>query len=254
MLKAAGPSKNETLAPAESKLTRTKIKWAREGKFKTGKVSQPGEQRLPPGQHLTQHWPVLDLGVTPNISKESWRLEIIGAVENPVVWNFSQFSAQQQDLFVNDIHCVTTWSRYDNEWEGLATRQLIKVCRPKPIARFVVLHSHDGYTTNLSLEDFAADGALLAHSWSGKPLEPSHGGPVRLVVPHLYFWKSAKWLKRIEFRNRDAVGYWEARGYHNRGDPWQEQRYVSFFQKAWLLFLRTVSSARGAYPNDQKLV
>ena len=124
---------------------------------------------------------------------------------------------------MSDIHCVTTWSRYDNQWEGLATRDLLDACRPRDEARFVVLHSHDGYTTNLALEDFAAEDALLAHSWSGQPLEQEHGGPVRLVVPHLYFWKSAKWLQSIEFLEHDAPGYWEVRGYHNRGDPWAEQ-------------------------------
>ena len=126
---------------------------------------------------------------------------------------------------MSDIHCVTTWSRYDNQWEGLATRDLLDACRPREEARFVVLHCHDGYTTNLALEDFAAEDAILVHSWSGAPLEQEHGGPVRLVVPHLYFWKSAKWLQSIEFRAEDAPGYWEVRGYHNRGDPWQEQRY-----------------------------
>jgi DMSO/TMAO reductase YedYZ molybdopterin-dependent catalytic subunit len=120
---------------------------------------------------------------------------------------------------------VTTWSRYDNRWEGLATRDLLMACRPREEARFVVLHSHDGYTTNLALEDFAAEDALLAHSWSDEPLEQEHGGPVRLVVPHLYFWKSAKWLQSIEFLAADAPGYWEVRGYHNRGDPWKEERY-----------------------------
>ena len=130
-----------------------------------------------------------------------------------------QFTAQPQTKFTSDIHCVTTWSRYDNQWEGLATRDLLMACQPRDEARYVVLHSHDGYTTNLTLEDFAAEDALLAHSWSGAPLEPEHGGPVRLVVPHLYFWKSAKWLQSIEFLEQDAPGYWEVRGYHNRGDP-----------------------------------
>ena len=146
-------------------------------------------------------------------------------MENPVFWDFTQFTTQPQSKFLSDIHCVTTWSRYDNQWEGLATRDLLMACRPREEARFVVLHSHDGYTTNLALEDFAAEDALLAHSWSGQPLEQEHGGPVRLVVPHLYFWKSAKWLQSIEFLEHDVSGYWEVRGYHNRGDPWAEQRY-----------------------------
>lgn len=218
------PDDNE---PPDSKLTRTKEKWAREGRFLTGKVTRPEDQRLPPGQHLTKDWPVLDLGVVPPVSRERWRLDVYGAIENPVFWTFAEFTAQKQAQFTSDIHCVTTWSRYDNEWEGLATRELLAACQPREDARFVVLHSYDGYTTNLALDDFAAEDALLAHSWSGQPLSDEHGGPVRLVVPHLYFWKSAKWLQAIEFLTDDAPGFWEGRGYHNRGDPWAEQRYSS---------------------------
>ncbi|OYU90093.1 MAG: sulfite oxidase-like oxidoreductase [Bradyrhizobiaceae bacterium PARB1] len=216
---------DEDKTPSESKLTQTKQRWAREGRFLTGRHARPDTERLPPGQHLTQDWPVLDLGFTPNISRERWRLDVYGAVETPLFWDFAQFSAQPQSTFISDIHCVTTWSRYDNTWEGLSTRALLDACRPKPDARFVSLESHDGYTTNLSLEDFASDDALLAHSWQGAPIERDHGGPVRVIVPHLYFWKSAKWLQRIEFRSDDKPGYWEVRGYHNRGDPWLEQRY-----------------------------
>jgi DMSO/TMAO reductase YedYZ molybdopterin-dependent catalytic subunit len=211
--------------PPDSKLTRTKEKWAREGRFLTGKIARPEDQRLPPGQHLTKDWPVLDLGVVPPMSRERWRLDVYGAVETPVFWTFAEFVAQKQARFTSDIHCVTTWSRYDNEWEGLATRELLAACQPREDARFVVLHCYDGYTTNLALEDFAAEDALLAQSWSGQPLTEEHGGPVRLVVPHLYFWKSAKWLQAIEFLTEDAPGFWEVRGYHNRGDPWAEQRY-----------------------------
>ena len=213
--------------PTDSKLTRSKERWAAEGRFLTGKVSRPESERLPPGQHLTKDWPTLDLGMTPQITRERWRLDVHGAVENTIFWDFSQFLAQKQAQVVSDIHCVTTWSRYDNRWEGLATRDLLMACRPREEARFVVLYSYDGYATNLALEDFAAEDALLAHCWSGKPLTPEHGGPVRLVVPHLYFWKSAKWLKAIEFLDKDSPGFWEVRGYHNRGDPWTEQRYSS---------------------------
>lgn len=211
--------------PPDSKLTRTKERWAREGRFLTGKITRPEDQRLPPGQHLTKDWPVLDLGVVPPVSRDRWRLDIYGAIETPVFWTFAEFAAQKQARFTSDIHCVTTWSRYDNEWEGLATRDLLAACQPREDTRFVVLHSYDGYTTNLALEDFAAEDALLAHSWSGQPLTEEHGGPVRLVVPHLYFWKSAKWLQAIEFLTEDRPGFWEVRGYHNRGDPWAEQRY-----------------------------
>jgi DMSO/TMAO reductase YedYZ molybdopterin-dependent catalytic subunit len=216
---------DEAEPPPDSKLTRSKQRWAQEGRFLTGKTARPEEQRLPPGQHLTRDWPTLDLGLTPNISLPHWHLDVYGAVENPVFWNFTEFSARAQTHFTSDIHCVTTWSRYDNEWVGLPTRELLAACEPREEARFVVLHSYDGYTTNLALEDFAAEDALLAHRWSGAPLSAEHGGPVRLVVPHLYFWKSAKWLQAIEFVAQDAPGYWEVRGYHNRGDPWQEQRY-----------------------------
>jgi DMSO/TMAO reductase YedYZ molybdopterin-dependent catalytic subunit len=216
---------DEQEPPPDSKLTRSKQRWAAEGKFLTGKVSRPEAKRLPPGQHLTKDWPVLDLGMTPQISRERWRLDVYGAVENTIFWNFSEFMTQKQTHFVTDIHCVTTWSRYDNQWEGLATRDLLMTCRPREEAGFVVLHSYDGYTTNLALEDFAAEDALLAHSWSGTPLTVEHGGPVRFVVPHLYFWKSAKWLKAVEFLEKDAPGFWEVRGYHDRGDPWAEQRY-----------------------------
>jgi DMSO/TMAO reductase YedYZ molybdopterin-dependent catalytic subunit len=211
--------------PPDSRLTRSKQRWAQEGRFLTGKTSGPEEQRLPPGQHLTRDWPTLDLGLTPEISLDRWHLDVYGAIENPQFWSFAEFSARAQTPFTSDIHCVTTWSRYDNQWVGLPTRELLAACQPRENAHFVVLHSHDGYTTNLSLEDFAAEDAILAHSWSGKPLTTEHGGPVRLVVPHLYFWKSAKWLQAIEFLEQDAPGYWEVRGYHNRGNPWLEQRY-----------------------------
>ena len=210
----------------ESKLTRTKQKWAREGRFLTGKTSRREHQRLPPGQHLTRDWPVLDLGIVPNVPVHAWRLALFGAIENPVSWDWAAFAKLPQSKFVSDIHCVTTWSRYDNQWEGLSTRDLLGACRPREDARFVVLHSYDGYTTNLALEDFAADDALLAHSWSGAPLTAEHGGPVRLVVPHLYFWKSAKWVRRLQFIPTDAPGFWEELGYHMYGDPWREQRYA----------------------------
>ena len=216
---------DEAEPPPDSKLTRSKQRWAQEGRFLTGKTARPEEQRLPPGQHLTRDWPTLDLGLTPEISHQRWHLDVYGAVENPVFWSFAEFLGRAQTHVTSDIHCVTTWSRYDNQWIGLPTRELLAACQPREDARFVVLHSYDGYTTNLSLEDFAAEDALLAHSWSGEPLTVEHGGPVRLVVPHLYFWKSAKWLQAIEFLANDAPGYWEVRGYHNRGDPWAEQRY-----------------------------
>ena len=209
----------------ETKLTRTKRKWAAEGKFLTGKIVRGEHERLPPGQHLVRDWPILDLGTTPRVSADNFRLDVTGAVEHPASWNFSQFRAQPQSDFVTDIHCVTTWSRYDNRWQGVATRDLLDVVMPRPEARFVELYSSDGYTTNLTIEDFAAEDAIIAHSWEGKPLTRDHGGPVRLVVPHLYFWKSAKWLNRIHFLDHNKPGFWERNGYHDRGDPWEEERY-----------------------------
>jgi DMSO/TMAO reductase YedYZ molybdopterin-dependent catalytic subunit len=213
-----------TKAPP-SKLTTTKQRWAHEGKFLTGHSARPETERLPPGQHLVKDWPVLDLGEQPNIDRRFWRFDVIGAVENPVSWDWATFAAQPQSQRVTDIHCVTTWSRYDNAWEGLLTRDLLAAVMPAKDAAFVLLQSYDGYTTNLPLEDFAAADAMLVHSWQGAPLAVEHGGPLRLVVPHLYFWKSAKWVKQIEFATKDHPGFWEDRGYHMRGDPWQEQRY-----------------------------
>src|ERR1700749_3206785 len=148
--------------PPISKLTRSKQRWAREGRFLTGKTSCPEEQRLPPGQHLTRDWPTLDLGLTPEISRERWNLDVYGAIDHPVFWDFAQFFAQAQTEIVSDVLCVTSWSRYDNQWTGLPTRQLLDACQPRENARAVVLPSYDGYTTNLSLEDFAAEDALLA--------------------------------------------------------------------------------------------
>ena len=211
--------------PPDSKLTRSKRRWAEEGKFLTGHAARPAHERLPPGQHLVRDWPVLDLGVTPNVPRERWTLDVGGAVANPLHWDWAAFQAQTQETIVTDIHCVTTWSRYDNRWQGLPTRRLLDIVDPHDDARFVVLQSSDGYTTNLPLADFAAPDAMIVQSWEGKPLTRDHGGPVRLIVPHLYLWKSAKWLKAITFKTADEPGFWEVRGYHDRGDPWTEQRY-----------------------------
>ena len=211
--------------PPDSKLTRSKSRWAAEGRFITGLTARPEADRLPPGQHLVRDWPVLDLGVQPTIAKERWTLDVGGAVDHPLHWDWATFLAQPQTEHVSDIHCVTTWSRYDNRWEGLSTRALLDAVQPRADAHYVVLHADDGYTTNLPLADFAAAGAMLVHSWEGKALTREHGGPMRLIVPHLYLWKSAKWLRAITFKTQDEPGFWEVRGYHDRGDPWREQRY-----------------------------
>jgi len=211
--------------PDDSKLTQTKSKWAQLGKFLTGMTSRPEDSRLPPGQHLVKNWPILDLGQTPNIAKENWRLDINGAVAHPPSWTWHDLMSAPQSHKLSDIHCVTSWSRYDNNWDGVTTHDLMDAVQPKPEVTHVLLTSNDGYTTNMTLEDFSSPEALLVHTWEGKPLELDHGGPVRLVVPHLYFWKSAKWIRKIEFATADHPGFWEVRGYHNHADPWLEERY-----------------------------
>jgi DMSO/TMAO reductase YedYZ molybdopterin-dependent catalytic subunit len=190
---------SEDQLPPDIKLTTSKRRWAAEGKFLTGKISRPETERLPPGQHLVTNWPVLDLGQQPHVPLDTWRLDIRGLVENQTTWSWKTFQRLEQSKKVSDIHCVTTWSRYDNEWQGVATRDLLDLVMPKPEAHFVLLTSYDGYTTNVPLEDFAAEDAILATHWEGQPITREHGGPMRLVIPHLYFWKSAKWLNRIEF-------------------------------------------------------
>ncbi len=209
----------------ETKLTSTKRRWATDGKFLTGRVARPEIDRLPPGQYLVKDWPVLDLGQQPHIAIETWRLDVTGAVEHPLSLDWTAFQSLPQSESLSDIHCVTTWSRYDNRWQGVATRDLLARVMPRPEAEYVMLTSLDGYSTNLPLSDFAAEDAILATTWEGVPITRSHGGPMRLVVPHLYFWKSAKWLMRIDFRSRDTAGFWERNGYHMRGDPWREERY-----------------------------
>ena len=168
---------------------------------------------------------MLDLGVQPDIPSERWRLAVDGLVERPVEWDWASFRAQPAFHDLSDIHCVTAWSRFDNAWDGVSAHHILDQVRPRPEARFVVFHSYDDYTTNLPLADFADDDVLLAHSWQGRPLPREHGGPVRAIVPRLYFWKSAKWIRRIEFIAADRSGFWEERGYHDHGDPWKEERY-----------------------------
>ncbi|MDB5555566.1 MAG: oxidoreductase protein [Rhizobium sp.] len=216
---------SEEQTQADSKLTTSKRRWAAEGKFLTGKISRPETERLPPGQHLVKNWPVLDLGQQPHVPLDTWRLDVRGLVENQTTWSWKTFQRLEQSKKVSDIHCVTTWSRYGNEWQGVGTRELLDAVMPKPEAHFVLLTSYDGYTTNVPLADFAAEDAILATQWEGQPITREHGGPMRLVIPHLYFWKSAKWLNRIEFIASDQAGFWERNGYSMYGDPWIEQRY-----------------------------
>jgi DMSO/TMAO reductase YedYZ molybdopterin-dependent catalytic subunit len=217
--------RDNKLAEARPKLVEAKRRWARESRLLTGGRSARGE-RLPPGQHLVRDWPVLDLGALPEVEAKDWRIAVDGLVESRLDWGWDAFMAQPAFSDVSDIHCVTAWSRFDNQWDGVSARHILALAKPKPEARFVVFHSYDDYTTNLPLADFDDDDVLIAHSWQGKPLPREHGGPMRAIVPKLYFWKSAKWVKRIEFIARDRAGFWEKHGYHDRGDPWQEERYA----------------------------
>ena len=207
------------------KLLAAKVRWAKAARNITGKTDPERVERLPPGQRLVNNWPVLDLGVQPDVTKDDWKLSVDGLVENPVSFTFAQLLALPQTQGVSDIHCVTKWSRYDNHWVGVSSRDLIALVRPKAEAGHVIFHAYDGYTTNVAFEAFAADDVMIAHSWEGYPITRQHGGPVRIVIPRYYFWKSAKWVKRIEFSRDDKPGFWETRGYHNAGDPWLEERY-----------------------------
>ena len=208
----------------KDKLVDSKQKWAEEGRLLTGKSASPSE-RLPPGQRLVETWPVLDLGIQPEIPPHARRLFVDGEVEAPATLRWDEFKALPKTGLTTDIHCVTAWSRYDNRWEGVSARDLIALVKPKASAQHVIFHSYDTYKTNVPLADFAAEDVMLAWSWNGEPISREHGGPLRVVIPKLYFWKSAKWIKRIEFSELDKPGFWEVRGYHNYGDPWREQRY-----------------------------
>lgn len=213
------------LGQIKEKLVASKEKWAREGRLLTGATADRTAQRLPPGQRTVNDWPVLDLGLKPKIALDKWQLTVDGLVRNPIAWSWADFQSQPQVRSISDVHCVTAWSRYENEWEGVSARHLLSLVQPLPEVRHIVFHAHDGYTTNLPLKAFEDDDVLLATKWAGKPLTADHGGPVRVVVPKLYFWKSAKWVKRLEFLAEDRPGFWEVRGYHNEADPWKEERY-----------------------------
>ncbi|MEE4350763.1 MAG: sulfite oxidase-like oxidoreductase [Pacificimonas sp.] len=209
----------------KTKLIETKKAWARAGRLLTGKTGERGVDRLPPGQRLVENWPVLDLGIQPHVPAEDWSLTVGGLVENELSWDWATFQDQPQVEMISDVHCVTQWSRYDNRWTGVSTTHLAELAKPPANAKFVLLSSYDGYTTNLRIDDFLDEDCLLAHAHDGEPISREHGGPVRLVVPRYYFWKSPKWLKRITFAAEDKPGFWEERGYHNIGDPWLEERY-----------------------------
>jgi DMSO/TMAO reductase YedYZ molybdopterin-dependent catalytic subunit len=182
--------------------------------------------RVPPGQSRTKKWPVLDASGPPMIDQERWQLEVAGLVERPMSFTWEEFLALPQVKVFSDFHCVTRWSRLGNLWEGVATKEIAARCGVKPEAKFVVLHAYDnGWTTNLPSEHFLDHDALLAIRHDGQPISFEHGGPMRAIIPRLYAWKSAKWLRGIEFVAADRAGFWEAGGYHMLGDPWREQRF-----------------------------
>lgn len=214
----------DTPETVNAKLVARKQEWARDGRLLTGTTADPA-QRLPPGQRLVKDWPVLDLGAQPEVTAQRFRLDIDGAVRRPIGLTLDEFLALPQQDSVSDMHCVTQWSRYDNDWQGVAARVLLELVEPLDSARHVIFHAHDGYTTNVRLEQFDQPDVFLVHRWGGQPIDRRHGGPVRVLIPRLYLWKSAKWVRRMEFSATDKPGFWETRGYHNNADPWLEERY-----------------------------
>lgn len=183
------------------------------------------EGRLPAGQSLTLKWPVLHYGSVPRFDPARWDFRVWGLVENPLRLTWSEFAGLPRTRTRSDFHCVTRWSRFDNEWDGVPFREILKLARPKPEAGYVLVHGEQGFTANVPLADLDRDDVLLATHHDGQPLSADHGFPLRLIVPHLYAWKSVKWLRGLEFLDRDVPGFWEQNGYHMYGDPFKEQRF-----------------------------
>ncbi|MEM1168777.1 MAG: sulfite oxidase-like oxidoreductase [Cyanobacteria bacterium P01_H01_bin.35] len=182
--------------------------------------------RVPPGQHLAKGFPVLTYGETPNISSDKWELKVWGLVK-PVTFNWSDLMAMPQNHFTADFHCVTRWSKLDVQWTGVKVTDFMSHLEVDPKAVHIMEHCYGSYTTNISVADFLREENFFAHTLSGEPLPADHGGPMRLVVPHLYAWKSAKWINGLEFLDNEELGFWERNGYHKRGEPWAEERYGS---------------------------
>ncbi len=193
--------------------------------FGRPRPSDEQRRRTPPGQYLTEKWPVLHYGSVPQTDLSTWDFKVWGEVEHPLDLSWSQFQALPRTTVHCDIHCVTRWSKLDTEFGGVPIRAILERARPKPSARFVVAHCEQGYTTNLPLSVLDDDDVLLADSYAGAPLEPEHGYPLRLLVPKRYFWKSAKWIRGLQFLDHDVPGFWERYGYHNDADPWKEERF-----------------------------
>jgi len=183
------------------------------------------EPRLPPGQVLTEKWPVLHYGAIPDTDLATWEFRVYGLVEHEARFTWDEFQRLPRVRMRSDIHCVTRWSRYDNVWEGVAIRELFRHAPIRPEAKFAIVHADPNYTTNLPLAELIQDDVLLADTHDGHPLTPEHGWPLRLVVPRRYFWKSAKWIRAIEITGQDHPGFWEQNGYHNQADPWKEERF-----------------------------
>ena len=181
--------------------------------------------RLPPGQYLTEKWPVLHAGSIPQTDLATWDFRVFGEVERPVTLTWDELQALPSTEITVDVHCVTRWSRFDTSFRGVHWRELAKLVRPRPGARFVVAHAEQGFTSNVPLTALEAEDSLIAWEADGEPLAPDHGWPLRLVVPSRYFWKSAKWLRGLEIRTNDHPGFWERYGYHNDADYWKEERY-----------------------------
>jgi DMSO/TMAO reductase YedYZ molybdopterin-dependent catalytic subunit len=181
--------------------------------------------RLPPGQYLTEKWPVLHAGSVPRTDLATWDFRVFGEVENPITLSYEELQSLPQAEATTDIHCVTRWSRFDARFTGVHWRELAKLARPKPTARFVLAHAEQDFTSNVPLEALDDENALIAWEAEGEPLTPDHGWPLRLVVPSRYFWKSAKWLRGLELLSADRPGFWERYGYRNEADYWKEERY-----------------------------
>jgi DMSO/TMAO reductase YedYZ molybdopterin-dependent catalytic subunit len=189
---------------------------------------QPAElaDRIPPGQHLVDDFPVLSAGPTPRIALDAWSFTLKVGPKPVKRWSWDEFNALPQTKMTRDIHCVTTWSKLNTPWRGVMVDDILAEAAIEPPTPFVLAHSFDGYSTNVPVADLVGGKAMVALRYEGQPLKPDHGGPARLVVPHLYFWKSAKWLNGLQFTERGEAGFWELRGYHIYGDPWREQRFT----------------------------
>jgi DMSO/TMAO reductase YedYZ molybdopterin-dependent catalytic subunit len=191
--------------------------------FRRRHAEPPAGATLPPGQYLTPDFPVLSAGPTPHVPLEEWRFSITGAVDGERSWSWDEFVELPSESITVDIHCVTSWSKLGTRWEGVSVDTLLEGV--EPLGAYVMAGSYGGYTTNLPIEDLTDGKAWVAYNYDGEPLEPEHGGPARLLVPYLYLWKSAKWVCELEVIEEDEPGFWEGLGYHDRGDPWREQRY-----------------------------